>query len=207
MCREQNMRRYKTAVAHLTTNEVALLIAAATLFGGTVGFLLKRWLTNAPMQERATFLNTVADLGAKLRAHGMSIGEVRSLAAAIQNPSIMSSEAATQIVRDLANEPEPRAFESNYTLKMRAAAARNVAEAKLEQALSDLQLLMGHHEWDAVVKAQQHWNAYRGWLQHCAVREFEGGTHAGLASGLVSLAETERRTDEIRAQVRERSAR
>jgi hypothetical protein len=201
-------------MVHLTATEVTLLVAAAGVIGGFfawigrgIGFALARWWKKSPTHEHAAYLNTVADLGAKLRSNGMTIDEVRQLEVAIQNPSIASSGAAAQVVEQLVSDPEPRAFQSNYAMKMRTAAACNVAEAKLEQALRDLQLLMGDHEWDAVVKAQEHWQAYRGWLEESAAREFAGGTHAGLASGLASLAETERRTQEILAQMNERAAR
>jgi uncharacterized protein YecT (DUF1311 family) len=92
-------------------------------------------------------------------------------------------------------------------MKARAGTAYGVAEAQLDQALMDLRLLIGEHEWEHVEKAQEHWCAYRGALEDAALREYEGGTHASLAMTMVELAETERRAAEIRAQVEERSAR
>lgn len=201
-------------MVHLTATEVTLLVAGASLFGGLfawlgrgLAFVLARWVKKSPKHEHAAYLNTVADLGAKMRANGMTIDEVRQLEKAIQNPSIASSGAAAQVVEELATDPEPKVFQSNYAMKMRTGAAQNVAEAKLEQALRDLQLLMGEPEWDAIVRAQEHWQAYRGWLEESAAREFAGGTHAGLASSLASLAETERRMHEVLAQVNERAGR
>jgi uncharacterized protein YecT (DUF1311 family) len=200
---------------HLTANQVTLLVAAAGLVGGLigwfakgVGFLLARWWTGAPKQERAHYMNTVADLAGKLRAHGMTIEEVRKLEELVQNPSIKSSQAATRAVEQLANDvTEPKAFQSNYAMKMRTGAAYGVAEAKLNQALQDLKLLVSDGEWEYVERAQQHWAAYRETLVEGARRKYEGGTHAGLAAGLTAVAETDRRADEIRAQVDERARR
>ena len=199
----------------LTANQVALIGTAALLVGGFLGwigrglgFLIARWWTGSPKHERASYLNTVADLGAKLRAHGMTMDEVRELEEVVQNPSINQSEAANRVMEDLAYEnDEPEAFHSNMAMKMRTGAAYGVAETKLEQALTDLRLLIGEHEWEHIEKAQENWKAYRSCLEDAALREYEGGTHATLAMALVGMAETERRADEILAQVRERAKR
>ncbi|HZC38182.1 MAG TPA: lysozyme inhibitor LprI family protein [Sphingomicrobium sp.] len=202
---------------HLTANQITLLLAAVGLVSGSIGwlgrglsFLLVRWWTGTPKQEQATYLNTVADLGAKLRSHGMSIDEVRQLSDAVQNPSIESSAAANTVVEQLsadADASEPDAFQTNAAMKMRTSAAYEVAEAELNQALMDLRLLVGEHEWECVQKAQEHWRAYRRALEEWTLRQWEGGTGAGLAAGLVGMAETERRADEIRAQVEQRASR
>lgn len=92
-------------------------------------------------------------------------------------------------------------------MKLRTGAAYEVAEAHLEQVLMDLRLLLSEYEYDALKKAQDRWRDYRGALEDCALREFEGGTHAPLAMMLAGLSETERRTEEVRARVAERSAR
>lgn len=200
----------------LSANQVALLVAGAGLLGGLIGwlgrglgFLLRRWWTGSPRQERASYLNTVADLLAKLRVHGMTIKEVRELEEVIQNPSIGSSKAATQLVEQLVNDAadEPQAFQSNYAMKMRAGAAYDVAEARLQQALRDMQLLVSERGWECIKKTQEHWQAYRKTIEDFERLDFEGGTHAGLAAALAGLAETERRADEIRAQVDERARR
>ena len=202
---------------HFSSNQVALIGTASLLIGGFIGwlgrgagFVLKRWWTGSPKQERATYLNTVADLGAKLRAHGMTMAEVQKLEEVVQNPSIQSSSAANQVVEQLsadADEAEPEAFQSNMAMKMRTGAAYEVAEAKLNQALMDLRLLVGELEWECVEKAQQYWQGYRRALEDWALREWDGGTGATLAMALIGMAETERRADEIRAQVKERAKR
>jgi uncharacterized protein YecT (DUF1311 family) len=194
---------------------VTLLIAVAGIAGAFIvwlgkggTFLLTRWWTGSPKQERATYLNSVVDLGAKLRAHGMTLEEVRKLEEVVQNPSVQDSKAASQVTEDiLGDSSEPEAFQSNMAMKMRAGAAYEVAEAKLEQALMDFRLLIDEHEWEHIEKAQEHWRAYRACLEDAALREYAGGTHATLAMSLVGMAETERRADEIRAQVKERTER
>jgi uncharacterized protein YecT (DUF1311 family) len=82
-----------------------------------------------------------------------------------------------------------------------------MAEAQLKQALMDLRLLLSDREYEALEAAQERWREYRRALEDCALREFEGGTHARLAMVMSGLSETERRTEEIRAQVAGRSAR
>jgi uncharacterized protein YecT (DUF1311 family) len=202
---------------NLTAQQVTLLIAASGIVGGFIGwlgkgvtFLLTRWWTGSPKQERATYLNSVADLAGKLRANGMTWDEVRQFEAVVQNPSVQSSLAATQVVEQLsadADAIEPEAFQNNVAMKMRMSAAYEVANAKLNQALMDLRLLMGGAEWEQMEEAQKHWKAYRDGLECSALHEYEGGTNATLAMAFVGMAETERRADEIRAQVKERARR
>jgi len=118
------------------------------------------------------------------------------------------SSTAKQVVEEIAEEAnEPEAFHSNVAMKRRTGAAYEVAEAKLQQVLLDLQLLLGERENEALETAQQHWCEYRRALENSALREYEGGTHAPLAMLFVGLTETERRADELRAQVKARSAR
>lgn len=192
-----------------------LLVAFIALVGGFVGwlgrgfsFVVKRWWTGSPKQDHATYLHTVADLGAKLRANGMTMEDVRQLEAIMRDPSVSSSSTAKQVVEEIAEEAnEPAAFHSNVAMKGRTGAAYEVAEAKLQQVLLDLQLLLSERENEALETAQQHWCEYRRALENCALLEYEGGTHAPLAMMFAGLTETERRADELRAQVKERSAR
>jgi hypothetical protein len=198
----------------LTSNELTLLTTGALLVGGFLGwlgrglgFLLGRRVTGAPKHERAKYLNTLADFGAKLRSSGMTFDDVHELERIIQNPSLISSAAVTGVVEQVIECDEPEAFYSNAAMKNRTWAAYEVAEANLNQALTDLRLLVGEEEWEPFVTLQDHWRAYRSGLEDVARREYEGGTHAGLAAMWAGLAETERRTAEVRAVVKERAAR
>lgn len=49
--------------------------------------------------------------------------------------------------------------------------------------------------------------AYRTALENREMAKYRGGTHATLALALAGLAETERRTAEVRAEVAESAAR
>lgn len=199
----------------LTPPQATLIAAVIALTGALLGwlgrapaFLLHRWWTGAPRQEQATYLNSVADLASKLRTHGMTLEEVRELEAIVRNPAVAGSLSASRVVEAMADDTsEPHAFQSNPAMKARTGAAYTVADARLEQAIMDLRLLIGESEFEVLEVAHQKWQDYRRSLEDCALREFEGGTHATLAMALAGLSETERRTDEIKAQVAERSAR
>jgi len=203
-------------IGDLTSNQVALIGTAALLVGGFLGwlgrglgFVLSRWWTGSTKQERAAYLNTVADFAGKMRANGLTIDDVRQFESIMHDPSVAASPAVANVIAQSAQdaEHEPMAFQSNVAMKARAGAAYAVAEARLEQALMDLRLLIGEHELDHIEAAQEHWRAYRSELEDAALREFEGGTQATLALTMVGLAETERRTAEVRAQVEERAKR
>jgi uncharacterized protein YecT (DUF1311 family) len=193
----------------------ALQAALIAVVGGLIGwighgfsFVLTRWWTGSPKLDHASYLSTVADLGVKLRANGMTIEDVRQLEAIMRDPSISSSVSAQKVVEEIVESPiEPDVFSSNFAMKARTGAAYSVSEAKLQQVILDLQLILEKSESEALELAQNHWREYRSALENCARLEYEGGTHAPLAGLFAGLTETERRADELRAQVAERSAR
>jgi uncharacterized protein YecT (DUF1311 family) len=195
-----------------------LLAALSGVVGGLagwigrgLGFVLKRWWIGSPKQDQAAYLNTVTDIGVKLHASGMTIDDVRQLEAMLRDPSISSSgiarRAVEEIAEDAEKEEEQEAFNSNFAMKIRTGAAYKVAEAKLERVLLDLRLLLSPRENEALQVVQRHWREYRSAVENCALIEYEGGTHGPLAMMLAGLSETERRADELHAQVVERSAR
>ena len=197
----------------MTTVPVSLLVAGVGLVGVVLGwfvhglgFLLKRKLTGTPKSERAAYLNNVTDLAAKLRASGMTINDVHAFEAVLRNPAIASSEAASNVIDEGGVSDEPDAFHSNFAMKSRARAAYDVAEAQLGEALMDLRLLSGGND-EALDEVQERWLAYRTALENREMAKYHGGTHATLALALAGLAETERRTEEVRAEVVERAAR
>ena len=174
-------------------------------FANGLGFLMKRRLAGTPKSERAAYLNTVADLAAKLRASGMTIEEVHAFEAALRNPAVVSSGAATSVI-DVADLEGARAFDTNFAMNTRARAAYDVAESQLSQALMDLRLLSGGDD-KKLDEVQQRWADYRTALENREMSKYQGGSHATLALALAGLAETERRTEEVRAEVSERAAR
>src|SRR5207244_644104 len=158
--------------------------------GRGFAYLVRRWWTGAPKKEHVAYLTSIADLAAKLRASGMNIDDVRQLETILRSPAIASSEAAGEVVQPLVDKSDPAEFQSNPALKARAAASYSVAEARLDQALMDLQLLISDGEWEIVEKAQKYWQGYRRALEDSALRQYQGGTHAPLAMTLAGLAET-----------------
>ena len=171
-----------------------------------IGFILKRKLAGAPKTERAAYLTTVTDLAAKLRANGMTIDEVHAFEAVMRSPAVVSSEAASNVI-DPADQDDGRgSFDSNYAMKSRARAAYDVAEAQLAQALMDLRLLSGGED-EKLDEVQKRWEEYRTAIEDREMSKYAGGTHATLAMALAGLAETERRTEEVRAEASERTAR
>ncbi|MDX3901508.1 MAG: hypothetical protein QHC40_13510 [Sphingobium sp.] len=81
----------------------------------------------------------------------MTMEDVRQLEAIMRDPSVSSSSTAKQVVEEIAEEVnEPEAFHSNVAMKGRTGAACEVAEAKLQQALLDLQLLLSEQENEAL---------------------------------------------------------
>ncbi|HEV7290456.1 lysozyme inhibitor LprI family protein [Sphingomonas sp.] len=199
----------------VTAPQATLIVAAITLVAGLVGwfgrgftFLIHRWWTGAPKQEQAAYLNSVADLAAKLKASGTTLDEVRQFEKIMRKPSLATSAAATVVVEAIEDEPDTyAAFLSNVAMKARTGADFGVADANLEEAMVNLRLLLSDEETEAFGVAQERWTEYRKALEVCAGLEFEGGTHAPLAGMMAGLTETERRTAEIRLQIRERAAR
>jgi len=199
----------------ITAPQATLIVAAITIVAGLIGwfgrgftFLVHRWWTGAPKQEQAAYLNSVADLAAKLKANGTTLEEIGQFEKIMRKPSLASSTAATEVVEAIEERPDTyAAFLSNVAMKVRTGADYGVADANLEKAVVDLRLLLREKEREALEAAQERWIEYRRALEVCAGLEFEGGTHAPLAGMIAGLTETERRTAEIYSQVHERAAR
>ena len=115
----------------LTAAQATLIVAVIGLAGGLLGwlgrgltFVLRRWWTGAPRQEQAAYLNSVADLAAKLRANGMTLNDVHQLESIMRSPAVASSTAASGVVEALADDAEgPSVFRSNVAMKARTGAA------------------------------------------------------------------------------------
>lgn len=186
---------------------VGLVGIALGWMGNAIAFFAKRKLTGASKTERAAYLSNLTDLSGKLQASGMTLNDVHEFESVMSSAPVASSAGAGAIIGELASSSEPSAFSSNAAMRGRVGAAYQVAEAKLEQALLDLHLLLGEDEHELLDQAQETWVVYRRILEDRSLREYSGGTHAPLAAIATGLAETERRTDQILAEVEERSTR
>jgi len=202
------MLQFSAAEATIAVAVIGLVAGLAGWLGRGLTFVAKRWWTGAPRQERAAYLGSVADLAAKLRGNGMTLEDVHKFEALMQSPAVANSTAASGVVENMAQDAEDASpLQSNVALKARTSAAYGVANAQLDQSLMDLRLMISEREYEAVEVAQERWREYRKALEDCAFREYEGGTHATLALLLSGLGETERRTQEIRAEIAKRAAR
>lgn len=199
----------------ITASQATLIVCAVSLMAALVGwfgrgltFLLHRWWTGAPKREDAAYLHSVADLAGKLRANGMTMDEVRQFETMMRSPTVARSRGANEVIDSFSStDTEPAAFQTNAGMQIRAKAAHDVATANLEQVVVDLHLMMSERESELLGKAQERWRAYRDALVQCAYYEYDGGTHAPLAALFMELAETERRTAEIKDQIEERRTR
>lgn len=208
-------------MGNFSDNELKLFItvfgaicAMIGFFGRGLAFMAKRAVSGSKRQEDATYMASIVEIGAKLKESGMTTNDVQQVLDIVGAPNILSSDAAVEAVtgsgvveKATPQMPQPAAFDSNYAMKTRTGSAIEVANAELSQALTDLELLVSDTEWKAMEIAQSHWRKYRDAISAYAYLEYEGGTHAGLAAGLVALAETERQATQIRSDVDERSRR
>lgn len=194
----------------LTDSQASLVVAGAAMLGGLVAwfakglaFMLQRKVTDAKAKEHVTYIRDVVDLSERLTTAGMTIEDARQFEALLRAPAANHGDAAKNAINALL---EPAAFESNFAMKARAGAAYELAEAKLRQVLLDLEILLGEGEGEVLLAAQEAWEAYRKSLEDRALRQFLGGSHATLAMTITGLTETERRIEELRAEVDERAS-
>lgn len=86
---------------------LALTVGSGLLgwFGKGLAAVLWRWWTNASQQDKAAYYNSLADLGVRLQAAGMTVESVRELEAVMRDPSL-TSEARPKIVEAAATTDE-----------------------------------------------------------------------------------------------------
>ncbi len=195
----------------LTMPEATVIAAVIAIFAGLVsqslkgvGYLIERRVTGAGQDEQLERGLKIAQLLAIMGGQGASAHDVRQMGVLLRRPEIMASTANNDIVSHAGKDAEPAQYGDNHAMKARAGAAYEVAQAQLGQALGDLALLLRPDESARLEAVQGCWMAYRDALAEMARQEFDGGTHAGLAGVMTALAETERRTVEVRDMVAER---
>lgn len=195
---------------NLSDSQVALVVAVAGMLGGLiawfgrgVSFMLQRKITDAKAKEDVHYIKEVVDLSERLTAAGMTIEDARQFEALLRVPNANHGDAARVAISTLI---EPTAFETNMGMKLRADAACQVARAKLTQVIVDLKLLLPEEEHGALDAAQVAWEAYLRCLEDRSYVQFEGASHSTLAMMITSLSETERRIEELQAEVMERSS-
>jgi hypothetical protein len=185
-----------------------LIIAAIAMISGGVGFLAKRWLSQTGKHETVAYLNSVMDLAGKLRAADLTIDDVRNLEAVLGSPKRSAKTCDTNPPSDgQAPTLEHEAFQSTLAMRARAIAALGVADAKIGQAIMDLQLLMSDREFEVLKSAQKHWKLYRSELGNLGLLQYEGGTGAPLGLVVAELVEAERRVIELQADLKLRLSR
>lgn len=197
---------------NLSDSQVALVVAGAGMVGGLIAwfgkglsFLLHRRVTGAKAKEQVNYIKDVVDLSERMTAAGMTIEDARQFEALLRAPNANQGDAARAALGSLIDEP-PTAFVNNMAMKLRADAACQVAQAKLRQVIVDLKLLLSEEEQTALDAAQVAWEAYLQSLEERSFVRFEGASHSTLAMMITGLSETERRTEELQAEVKERSS-
>lgn len=195
---------------NLTDSQAVIVAAGFTLLGGLIAwfgrgiaFVLQRKVTDAKAKEQVTYYRDVVDLSGRLAAAGMTIDDAKQFEALLRAPAANHGEAAKKAIDILL---EPAAFDSSFAMRLRADAANEVARSKLQQVLTDLNLMLDDRERDALDAAQKAWQAYIESLSERSFIQFEGGSNATLAMMITGLTETERRIEELRAEVHERAA-
>src|SRR5690606_26290046 len=81
-------------MSNLTDAELSAILALVAIISAAIGFLIKRRVTDAKAQERATLLNSLADLRAKLGGDGGGLREVAALETFIRGGGIVSEPTA-----------------------------------------------------------------------------------------------------------------
>lgn len=175
-------------------------------------FHVRRQIAGVSKQEHLDYLTGTATLVKTLKDAGVSMDELKAVAGTLKRPSIRDNLLPT--AKSDALKPSERADRrvldydgSNYEMKSQAGLDLEAAQARLDVAVRQLKDQLGDHEQAAFEKAQEIWENYRNAVADAARAEYDGGTHAGLAAALTALAETQRRMNEIRADLAEREQR
>jgi uncharacterized protein YecT (DUF1311 family) len=180
----------------------ALAGSVATAALVAAGFLLRRWFTGAGTQEKATLYTSLANLHATMKEHGFSLDEVRSLEALLR-----SKVRQTRSVVPDPMPPEPKRFWTQTAMNMRAYASAKTADAQLQQALTDLLLLLSPEEEKVLDQLNSAWSEYRDKQSKFAAAQYTGGSIMPLIRSSEYENVTLQRLKTVLADVEERKSR
>lgn len=185
-------------LSHLVT-----LLAGGAVTGA--GFLLKRVMTGAKIQEQVTLFAGLTDISAKMKEHGLSPDDVNALTAFVSSKRRAEKlqkepEAVAAIAVD-AEGDEPDGYWTQFAMNQRAAAALRTADARLEEALLELEHFAGS---DELTRVQDAWERFRDEQADFAASQYAGGSIAPLIKASEAEALTLDRIAWARAEVEER---
>jgi uncharacterized protein YecT (DUF1311 family) len=192
----------------ITPERITAAIPLVLLVLGGIGFLIKRHLSHARHQERATLYSNLADLSVKLRNSGLSLDDLQSLE--LQIKTTVRQKKAAPLPRDegptLDVGPagnEPASYYTNAEMIRRANAALGIADAELDAALAELFGMLDESQHHYAQASHDAWLEYRRREAELASSPYEGGSIVPLIEAFEAQAMTEERTRRVRAMVEE----
>lgn len=181
--------------------------AVATAILGGMGYLGKRWLTNASSQEKTTLYSDTAELMIKLRDAGVSLEEVKEFESGIRS-GIRRTEASSTASSTASAKPEaPSKTWTQTHMNLQATTKFHTTDAQLNEALVELRGLLSDEEEAQMDEAQDRWAAYRNAEADFIASEFEGGSMQPLIRSGEGISLTEERLKRVRATIAERKSR
>lgn len=183
-----------------------LLVAPVAV---TIGWFGQRWLTGARHMETTARLLSVVDLVERLQRAGLSLEDAKKAADSIKaGAPTLPISTAKSVVASLEDEiPEdidlPSQYTSTYAMKFRLDSKLSTLDAQINEALTELRILLSDDEYEAAIQVQSSWTEYRIAEGEFASVGARGGTGETIYafSAMISVSET--RLAMLREQIRE----
>ena len=176
----------------IQTGAVAVISAAST----ALGFLVRRHLTKASRHEQAALYSALTDLRAKMTSANVSFADLDAFEAQIRSKV---READMQLASESA---EPDRYWTQSEMNLRAYAEYEVENAKLRQAIAELEGLVGENAHFR--EAQEAWETYRDREAEFAAGVYEGGSIQPLIRATELSVLTRERLARMEATIRDR---
>ncbi|RYF31221.1 MAG: DUF1311 domain-containing protein [Comamonadaceae bacterium] len=182
--------------------EIGKLVLAAVIAALVTasGFGLKRLITSAKRQERATLYSSLADLRSKMETAGVSFDDLDRFEAQIR-----SKARETSVALEAAGEPD--SYWTQGEMNHRARVDLELQDAELAVLLAELGGLVGEKRRVELDAAQEAWVRYRDLEAGFAASEYTGGSIMPLIRASEAASLTRERVAHIRAFLDDRKSR
>lgn len=191
-------------------NVWTIILPVGLLLLAGVGFLLRRWLFGGVTQERVSISSTAAEMLGRMREHGFTLEDVRTVENYLRGKayegagSAASPNEAEGVVFENALLDEPDFYWTSGNMNARALASFRTADARLDELATELITMLEADEAEGFVKAQRAWKLFRERQARFASFEAAGGTLQTLIHAAEAQDLSEKRAAELQAEIERR---
>lgn len=185
--------------------ETSLIVAVVVAAIGGVGWFVRRLVTGERRREATSELTAMVDLIHKLKSSGLTMEEAKRMAAQFGTRDTSAWKSPPNKIK-VKNDIDvlPDQYGTTMAVKMRLGAELDSVNARLKQALVDLELLLDDDERELLANSQSNWTTFAESEAKLFSSNMSGGTMEGVLFLAEMIEQSEQRIEAVKKQTRQR---